>query len=226
MYLQAKRFIDIFCSSIALLLLCPILILIGILLKFSAEGEIFYKQERLGYKNRLFGILKFATMLKDSPNLGNKTVTVRNDPRITLIGKYLRYSKVNELPQIINVLMGQMSFVGPRPLLTTSVKKYVKEVQDVIYLNRPGITGLGSLVFRDEERLVTAYKNTGGDPLDFYKDFIYPYKGQLELWYYHNQSFLVDVKILFLTFWSLIDSRSDLVYRWLPNIPKRPKTLF
>lgn len=164
-------------------------------------------------------------MLKNSPNMGNKTVTVRNDPRITKIGQFLRFTKINELPQILNVLKGEMSLVGPRPLLVTSFHKYTPEVQKVIYQNKPGITGIGSLVFRDEEKLVTAYKKLGKDPLDYYREHIYPYKGALESWYYNNISFWTDVRILSLTFWSVLNSDSQLVFKVFKNLPPKPEEL-
>jgi lipopolysaccharide/colanic/teichoic acid biosynthesis glycosyltransferase len=195
------------------------------MLKFTAEGEIFYKQERIGLNKKPFNIYKFATMLKDSPNLGDKTLTVRNDPRITKVGQFLRITKINELPQILNVIKGDMSLVGPRPLLPKSFEKYTIAVQNVIYKNRPGITGLGSLVFRDEELLVTKYKELGKDPIEYYKTYIYPHKGALEEWYFYNCSILVDIKILFLTFWSLLNPTSQLVYRTLKNLPLKPDSL-
>jgi lipopolysaccharide/colanic/teichoic acid biosynthesis glycosyltransferase len=220
-----KRTADFIFALIGLITLFPFFLVIIIILKFSAEGEILYLQERQGYKNGLFYIYKFATMLKNSPNIGGKTVTVRNDPRITKFGKLLRITKLNEFPQILNVVMGDMSLVGPRPLLVKSVSKYTPDVQSCIYKNRPGITGIGSLVFRDEEKLVTAYKNLGKDPLEYYQNHIYPYKGKLEVWYYNNQSLIVDFKILFLTFWSLVNSNSELVFKSFKDLPPRPKSI-
>ena len=164
-------------------------------------------------------------MLKDSPNTGNKTVTVRNDPRITRVGRILRITKINELPQILNVLRGDMSLVGPRPLLISSFYKYTSEVQAVIYRNKPGITGIGSLIFRDEELLVTTYKILGKNPLDYYRLYIYPYKGSLEQWYYYKRSLSVDFKILFLTFYSLVNRNSQLVYKIFKNLPSKPHAL-
>lgn len=164
-------------------------------------------------------------MLKDSPNIGNGLVTTRNDARITPFGKLLRISKVNELPQIWNVFVGDMSFVGPRPLPKSSVSKYNVEVQAIIYQHRPGITGIGSLLFRDEEKLVTVYKNKGLDPLDYYKEYIYPYKGALETWYFKNISFWKDLTILFLTFWTIIKSDSQLIYSVFKSLPQKPQEL-
>lgn len=225
MYKFFKRTADFIFALIGLITLFPFFLIIIIIVRFSAEGEILYLQERQGYKNRLFYIYKFATMLKNSPNIGGKTVTVRNDPRITKFGKILRITKLNELPQILNVVLGNMSLVGPRPLLLKSFQKYTSEVQSCIYKNRPGITGIGSLVFRDEEKLVTVYKNLGKDPLEYYQNHIYPYKGKLEVWYYNNQSFSVDIKILFLTFWSLVNSNSELVFNSFNSLPPRPESI-
>ena len=196
-----------------------------ILLRITGEGEIFYLQERMGYQNKPFKIIKFATMLKDSLNLGSKTITVKNDPRITPLGKYLRITKINELPQIINVIKGDMALVGPRPLLIPSFHKYSEEVQKTIYQNRPGITGIGSLVFRDEEKLITAVKNTGKDPLKYYKNHIYPYKGELEQWYYDHVSLKTDMIILILTFWVVLTKNSNLVYKCFSDLPPKPREL-
>ena len=225
MYKDFKRIWDIIFSAITLLLLLPVFIPIIILLKLTGEGEIFYRQERVGFQNRTFGILKFATMLKNSASMGSGLVTVRKDPRITPLGGFLRRYKINELPQLWNVFSGEMSFVGPRPLPESSVAKYNDGVRKILYKNRPGITGIGSLIFRDEEKLVTCWKNSGGEPLDYYRTYIYPYKGMLEKWYYDNISFITDVKILLLTGWSIFDSHSNLPYRFFRNLPGKPKEL-
>ncbi|WP_051209662.1 sugar transferase [Gelidibacter mesophilus] len=224
-YPLIKRSFDFLISLIGILCLSPLFLIIMLLLKLTGEGEVFYLQQRMGLNNKPFYIYKFATMLKDSPTMGNKSLTVRDDPRITKVGKLLRITKINELPQIINVLKGDMALVGPRPLLTRSFQNYTPEVQNLIYKNRPGITGLGSLIFRDEERLVTVYKEFGKDPVHYYRAYIYPYKGTLEKWYYNNCSLVVDFKILFLTFWSLVNSNSEIVYKWFKNLPSKPESL-
>lgn len=225
MYKDFKRIWDIIFSAITLLLLLPVFIPIIILLKLTGEGEIFYRQERVGFQNRTFGILKFATMLKNSASMGSGLVTVRKDPRITPLGGFLRRYKINELPQLWNVFSGEMSFVGPRPLPESSVVKYSDVVKKILYKNRPGITGIGSLIFRDEEKLVTCWKNTGREPLDYYRSYIYPYKGMLENWYFENIGFITDVKIVFLTAWSIFDSHSNLPYRFFRNLPAKPVEL-
>lgn len=225
MYITIKRIFDLIFSVMGILFLLPLFTVIIILLRLTGDGEVFYFQERVGYKGRVFNIIKFATMLKNSPNIGSKTITTRNDPRITKVGKLLRITKINELPQILNVIKGDMSLVGPRPLLKTSFAKYKQEVQSKIYEHRPGITGIGSLIFRDEEKLVTTVKNMGLEPLDYYKDYIYPYKGDLEMWYYDHISFTVDIKILILTFWSILFPKNEAAFKVFKSLPPRPETL-
>lgn len=225
MYLFFKRSFDFLVAFIILLLLAIILIPLAILLRLSAEGKIFYFQKRIGLNQKPFHIFKFATMLENSMNMGLGATTVRNDSRITSIGKYLRISKINELPQILNVLRGEMSLVGARPLPLKSFQKYTSEVQDKIYKTRPGITGIGSLIFRDEELLATTVKELGAEPLDYYRKYIYPYKGEVELWYQNNISFLTDFKILFLTAWQIIFPKSQLIISAFKELPQRPETL-
>ena len=221
MYHIVKRFFDFLLSLIMLFLLAPILIPIVIGLKITGEGYIFYLQERVGFKNQAFSILKFATMLKDSPNMKGGIITLKKDPRITPMGGFLRKTKINELPQLINVLKGDMSFVGPRPVMQKSFDQYPKEVQEVIYNVTPGITGVGSIIFRDEEELMTKIKKEGKDPWDYYKNIIYPYKGEVEVWYQKNQSFFLDFMILFLTAWAIIFPNSDLHFKVFKDMPVR-----
>lgn len=224
-YLYIKRFLDFLFASIGILLLIPVFIPIIILLKFTAEGEIFYRQERIGKSMKSFYILKFATMLKNSSKIGYGSLTVRNDPRITKAGIWLRRSKVNELPQLWNVLIGDMSFIGPRPLLFKGIGMYSEEARLKIVSTKPGITGIGSLIFRDEEKLVTIYSEKGYDSKEYYKLYIFPFKGQLESWYISRQSFLLDLKILFATFWSVLTNQINFIFRLFPSLPNRPEIL-
>ncbi|MCM4167375.1 UDP-glucose:undecaprenyl-phosphate glucose-1-phosphate transferase [Arenibacter antarcticus] len=222
MYRIFKRLCDILVSGLALLILAPLLIPIMIGLKFTGEGYIWYKQERVGYKNKSFLIWKFATMLKDSPNMGGGIITTKKDPRITPMGGFLRKSKINELPQLINIFKGDMSVVGPRPVMQRSFEAYPPAIQKVIYNAKPGLTGIGSIIFRDEETLITNVKEKGGDTWDFYKNTIYPFKGKVELWYQANESFITDLKIIFTTAWVILNPESQLVYSWFKGLPKRP----
>ncbi len=221
MYFILKRLLDLVVVIFVILLLSPLLIPIIIGLKLTGEGEIWYGQDRVGYKNRRFKIWKFATMLKNSPNIGTGDITMRNDPRVTPLGKYLRISKMNELPQLFNVLLGDMSLVGPRPLMPVSFEYYNDEVKQQVYNSVPGITGIGSLVFRDEEQLVSSQKEFE-NPRDYYRQRIYPYKGQLEMWYQANKSFLTDLVILFLTAYSIVFKNNKLVYRIYKTLPPNP----
>jgi lipopolysaccharide/colanic/teichoic acid biosynthesis glycosyltransferase len=219
MYLILKRLLDIFIATVALILFSPILIPIVIILKLTGEGEILYLQERIGHKNKPFNIWKFATMLKNSPNLGTGDVTVKNDSRVLPMGKFLRKTKINELPQIMNVLMGDMSIVGARPLVDVSFNMYTPEVQKVIYDTRPGITGIGSIIFRDEESII---EKSGMPAREFYAKNILPYKGQLEMWYQTHKSLGVDIALIFLTAWVILFPKSNLANNWFKDLPTRP----
>jgi lipopolysaccharide/colanic/teichoic acid biosynthesis glycosyltransferase len=137
------------------------------------------------------------------------------------MGGILRKTKINELPQLINILLGDMSFIGPRPVMQKSFDAYPLSVQKVIYNVKPGLTGIGSIVFRDEEELITAIKNKGGDTWDFYTNQIYPFKGQLEEWYQKNQSFMTDLKLIITTAVVIINPESKLLNIFFKNLPKR-----
>jgi lipopolysaccharide/colanic/teichoic acid biosynthesis glycosyltransferase len=217
-----KRIFDFFLALAALILLSPFLIPVWIILLCTGEHEVFYLQKRVGYKNSRFRILKFATMMKASPGMGTGSLTITNDPRVFPFGKFLRKTKINELPQIINVLIGNMSFVGPRPQMEVDFYKFPEHVQAVIYNSNPGITGIGSIIFRDEEKWIS---NAQGDKHEFYKNHIAPYKGELEIWYQHNLSFHTDLMLLFLTAWVIVAPKSNLVYTVLKNLPEKPAEL-
>jgi lipopolysaccharide/colanic/teichoic acid biosynthesis glycosyltransferase len=219
MYKFLKRLLDIVVSSTAIVILLPLLIPIMIGLKLTGEGYIFYKQKRIGLNNRYFYILKFATMLKDSPNMGSGSITLRNDPRVTPMGGFLRKTKINELPQIFNILLGDISLVGPRPLVDKTFNAYSPEVREIVYNVKPGLTGIGSIVFRDEESLIS---NSNLDPHTYYQNTIAPYKGELELWYQERASMWTDLKIVFLTAWVIIFSNSDLPYKIFKSLPAKP----
>lgn len=218
MYKHVKRLLDILLSLLALIILLPIFIPVIILLLLTGEHEVFYRQDRVGYKNKIFRIWKFATMLKNSPNMGDGDITKRGDPRITSFGKFLRQSKINELPQLINILIGDMSFVGPRPLMKVGFDRYSDELKSKVYNIIPGLTGIGSIVFRDEELVITQSKLP---PQETYRTLILPYKGALEIWYQQHRSFYTDFMILFLTAWYIVFPKSDLVNKVFPSLPKR-----
>ncbi len=167
-------------------------------------------------------VLKFATMLKNSPSIGSKDITLRNDPRVLPFGRFLRKSKINELPQLFNVFVGDMSVVGWRPLMPVSFEYYPSHVQERIVRTKPGLTGVGSICFRDEEA-ITARANK--PPERVYREDIAPYKGELELWYQDHQGFMLDLKLIFLTVWAIVRPGSNLYEGWLPGLPPRPTSL-
>ncbi|MEO5564792.1 MAG: sugar transferase [Chitinophagaceae bacterium] len=218
MYLLIKRLFDIIFSLLAIIILLPLFIPIVILLLLTGEHEVFFRQDRVGYKNKIFRIWKFATMLKNSPNMGSGDVTTRKDPRVTKMGTFLRISKLNELPQVINILTGDMSFVGPRPLMKAGFDRYSDEMKSKVYNAKPGLTGIGSIVFRDEELIIT---KSSLPPHECYRQVILPYKGAVEVWYQQHLSFYTDCMILFLTGWYILFSNSELVYKIFPSLPKR-----
>ena len=219
MYKFFKRLLDIVISLITLIILLPVFIPIIIILRISAEGEVFYFQERYGIYNSKFQIWKFATMLKNSMNMGTGSITLQNDPRVTKIGSFLRKTKINELPQIINILKGDISLVGPRPLVKKTFSAYSEDVQSKIYNVKPGLTGIGSIIFRDEESIISAVKDE--DPHEFYKRVIAPYKGELEIWYQEHNSFFLDLQLICMTAWVIIVPTSKLYEKWFKDLPKR-----
>lgn len=221
MYKLTKRLFDIFSTSIALIILSPILFPIIVLLRLTSEGEVFYFQERIGINNKPFKIYKFATMLKNSSKMKGGYITVKNDPRLTFMGGFLRKSKINELPQLLNIFLGHMSVVGPRPVMRVSFESYPEKIQEIIYNVKPGLTGIGSIIFRDEEEIITKVKSDGGDIWDFYKNKIYPFKGKLELWYQKNKSFLLDLKLIFITAFVIFFPNSKIYNKLFTDLPKR-----
>jgi len=221
MYNFIKRLFDVLASLFAIILLIPLFVIVIVILKFSGEGEVFYLQNRVGYKNKHFNIIKFATMLKNSENMGGGIITLKNDSRVTKFGDILRESKINELPQLLNIFLGDISVVGPRPVMPISFNSYPKDVQKVIYNSKPGLTGIGSIVFRDEVNLMTNVKNQGLDAWSYYKDVIYPFKGRLELWYQKNSCFSVDLKLILITAWVIFFPNSKIYYKWFEDLPKR-----
>ena len=216
-----QRFFDIIFSSLALVVFSPFLIPVSIILKFSGEGEIFYIQQRVGKDGKMFGLLKFATMLKDSANIGTGTVTVKNDPRVLPIGKFLRKSKINELPQLLNIFLGDMSVIGPRPQTQRCFLAFPQSSQDAIMQVKPGLSGIGSIVFRDEESILD---DESIDRLKFYDDVIAPYKGELEQWYVKHHNLYTYFMLIGLTIWVVVFSDSKIyksIFKDLPEVPRQ-----
>jgi lipopolysaccharide/colanic/teichoic acid biosynthesis glycosyltransferase len=217
-----KRLLDILLSGVALAVFAIPLLLIMLVLRFTGEGDVWFFQERVGLDGRRFKVYKFATMRRDSEWTGSKDITMRNDPRVLPFGRFLRKTKVNELPQVINIFIGDMSVVGWRPLMPKSFAYYPQHIQEQIVHMKPGLTGVGSIVFRDEEA-ITARANK--PPQRVYQEDIAPYKGELELWYQRHQSLWLDLKIIALTAWTVLRPHSLLYTKWLRGLPERPAFL-
>ena len=216
-----KRFLDVVLSFLALVVLAPFLLPVVVILRFTGEGEFFYIQERAGLGGNSFGLYKFATMLKNSPNIGAGEITVREDPRVLPFGQFLRKTKLNELPQLWNIFIGDMSVVGPRPMVLNTYAHYPEEARQKLNTIRPGLTGIGSIVFRDEER----YLADRDDPMEFYRKHIIPYKSDLELWFVENNTLWLYIKIIFVTAWVVVFPSSTIVDKAFDGIPSLPDSL-
>ena len=216
-----ERVFDFLFSGLALLVLSPLLVPIVIILKYSGEGEVFFLQDRVGKEGVLFKLFKFATMLKDSPNLGTGTVTMRGDPRVLPVGKFLRKTKINELPQLLNIFFGDMSIIGPRPLTAQTFGSYSHNTQDVIKQVRPGLSGVGSIIFRGEEDIMHGATAS----VDFYDSVIAPYKGALEEWFVANKGLYIYFMAIFTTVWAVLFSKTQVAWTVFKGLPKPPEEL-
>jgi len=189
-----KRFFDISASFIGLLLLIPFFLLIALWIELDSSGEVFFRQVRVGRFGIPFKIHKFRTMCVEAEGSGR--LTVADDMRITKSGKFLRKFKLDELPQLIDVLLGDMSLVGPRPEVKEFIDEYPADVREKVLSVRPGITDLASIEMVDENNILGQYD----DPRQAYMDVILPIKQKHYIDYVDNQSFWLDLKIIFLTF--------------------------
>jgi lipopolysaccharide/colanic/teichoic acid biosynthesis glycosyltransferase len=216
-----QRFFDVLFSGLALLVLSPLLVPIAILLRFSGEGEIFFLQERVGKDGKPFKLYKFATMLKNSPNIGTGTVTLNGDPRVLPVGKFLRKTKINELPQLLNILLGDMSVVGPRPQTQRCFCAYPDQLQAVITNVKPGLSGIGPIVFRAEENILADHAATEV----YYDKMIAPYKGQVEAWYVGHQNLYTYFAVILITVWVVLFPASSIVWRVFGGLPVPPDEL-
>ena len=216
-----QRFFDICFSGVALILLSPLLVPLIFILRVTGEGEIFFLQSRVGRGGNHFKLYKFATMLKDSPNMGTGTVTVKNDPRVLPMGKFLRKTKINELPQLINIFKGDMSVIGPRPQTQRCFDAFPLSSQNKIIKVRPGLSGIGSIIFRDEEDMINANNN----PDKFYDETVMPYKGSLENWYVSHQNIATYFSLIGLTILVVLGFNSSLVWKLFKDLPSPPEEL-
>lgn len=215
------RALDIILSGLAIVALSPLLLPLAVILRFTGEEEVFFVQSRVGRNGEPFGLYKFATMLKDSPNMGAGTVTLKDDPRVLPVGKFLRTTKINELPQLLNIFLGDMSIIGPRPQTRRCFDAFPERSQAAIMQVRPGLSGLGSIAFRGEEDMMDA----SSEPDRFYDDVIMPYKGLLEEWYVANESVAVYIKAIFATAVVVLVPRSQIFWRVFGDLPKPPDEL-
>ncbi len=196
-----KRLFDIIFSVTGLLILLPVLLLISLLIKLDSKGPIFYRGVRVGHWGKLFRMYKFRTMVMNAEKLGGPS-TANDDPRLTKMGRLLRKYKLDELPQLVNVLKGEMSFVGPRPEVKPYVDMFTEEEKAILTV-RPGITDWASIWDSDEGAILAG----SPDPEKTYMEKIRPHKIRLQLEYVRNQSFGTDLKIIQLTLRTIISRK-------------------
>ena len=216
-----QRLFDLLFSGLAIIILSPLFIMLMVILKITGEGEIFFFQKRIGQNGELIRLFKFATMMKNSENIGTGTVTLHNDPRILPLGSLLRKTKINELPQLFNIFAGDMSVIGPRPQTERCFKAFPEKSQNIIIRVRPGLSGIGSIVFRNEEEMMSDHQNAD----DLYDRIIMPYKGLLEEWFVENDSLVLYFVLTFITMCSVVHPNNRLVWKLLKGLPEPPPDL-
>jgi lipopolysaccharide/colanic/teichoic acid biosynthesis glycosyltransferase len=195
-----KRLLDIFASATGLVICSPVFLILTIAVKLSSKGPVFYQGLRVGRYGKRFSILKFRSMVVDAEKYGGSS-TSNSDPRITSIGRFMRKCKLDELPQLINVLQGEMSIVGPRPEVQQYVNMYTEDEKFLLEI-RPGITDWASIWNSDEGSILAGHE----DPDKAYEELIRPTKLQLQLYYAHHHTPWVDLKIIFYTFFKLLNN--------------------
>jgi len=196
---MAKRFFDLLASTFGLLVLAPLMVLVALWIKWDSPGPVFFRQERVGYKGKLFRIHKFRTMVVEAERLGLQ-ITVGTDSRVTRVGQWMRKYKLDELPQLIDVWMGDMSLVGPRPEVPRYVALYPPEMRDLIQTVRPGITDKASIEFKDENEIL----GKSSDPHHAYITDVLPIKLNYYADYVNSRSFFGDLVLIFKTLKSIL----------------------
>ena len=196
---MVKRIFDLLFAFFGIIFFAPIFLVIIFLIKLDSKGSVFFLQSRIGLEGEVFNIIKFRTMNINQNS--NSTITLKDDSRITRIGKYLRKYKLDELPELFNILLGEMSFVGPRPDVTGYADKLVGLDKNILKL-KPGITSRASLKYANEEFLLTQVE----DPVSYNNDTIYPDKVRMNLNYYNNHNIWIDIKVIFATIYLLLKS--------------------
>lgn len=208
-----KRAIDLAIVIPGLVLLSPLLLAIAVVVRITSPGPVMFRQQRVGWRGELFEIFKFRTMVVDADQRGPH-LTVMNDPRITPLGRLLRRTKLDELPQLFNVLRGDMSLVGPRPQIPSVVSHYPEEVHRVVFSVRPGITDPATIQYRNEEQILAAAEN----PQRCHIDRLLPRKLDMYVHYVRCQSTTTDARILLQTIACLLPKPR-------PRVPSRPVLL-
>ena len=212
---MTKRYFDLYLSLVLIIFLLPLLLPIFIILLLTGEGYVFYFQERIGHNEKTFNLLKFATMYKDSPNMKGGNITSKNDPRILPFGNFLRKYKINEFPQLFNILKGDMSFIGRRPTVKEHYDFYSDDVKKIISKDKPGLSGISSIIFRNEEEFLI-YDNNN----NFYENKIAPFKGKLELWYSSNKSMSTDLLLVLTTICIVFNPTIKIYNVFFKSLPK------
>jgi lipopolysaccharide/colanic/teichoic acid biosynthesis glycosyltransferase len=215
------RIFDLVLSLTALLILLPFIFFLLILLRITGEGKILFFQERIGKNGEEFKVIKFVTMLENSPNIGAGSITEINDPRVLPLGKILRKTKINEIPQLLNVIKGDMSLIGPRPHVKRDLDGVNQEVLKDVLSVRPGLSGVASIVFRDEENIIHNAENGRA----FYDEHIAPYKAELELWFVKQNKNLIYFPLIFFTILQVLNLQPLNIFNFfsLPAIPSKLK---
>tara|TARA_B100000242_G_scaffold275097_1_gene229914 strand:+ start:114 stop:779 length:666 start_codon:yes stop_codon:yes gene_type:complete len=205
-------------SLLALVALLPLFIVVACILRFTGEGEIFFRQRRVGVNGTYFNILKFVTMLKNSPNMGAGTITLDKDPRVLPVGQVLRRTKINELPQLWNVFIGDMSLIGPRPQTKDCFDAFSVSAKQQLVTVRPGLSGVGSIIFRSEEKMLSS--SSTSENAKIYSGQIMRYKGELEAWYVENESLGLYFLLIFLTVWYVVNPKTNAIHSCITTLPK------
>ena len=195
---RGKRVFDFLATSVGLIFLIPLFLIVAILIKLQDKGPVFFRQKRVGKDFKPFYIYKFRTMVVNAEKIG-PPITKGEDPRITPLGKFLRKFKIDELPQLFNVLKGEMSLVGPRPEVSKYVELFKEDYKKILKI-KPGITDYAAIYFRNEEEILKKYP----DPEEGYIKEVLPKKIKFYYQYLANISFLTDLKLIFLTLWKII----------------------
>ena len=215
------RAVDLVFASAALLALSPVFCVLIPLLRLTGEGDVFFRQRRIGRGGTPFDLVKFATMVRDAPMSGAGEITLPNDPRVLPVGHVLRKAKLNELPQLLNVIAGDLSLIGPRPQTPSYFQAFRPEQRAAIASVRPGLSGAASVIFRDEEAMLAGLP----DPVAFDREVIVPYKGEIECWFVANRSLGLYFRLIALTVLAVLFPGRNCRRRLAAKVPPPPAAL-